>query len=276
MITELEYAYTFDNSSAIGQNVSRDPVLRNRYWFNYPPEWRTANVKNKVIGFRSFWIARAKRHVSFTININKPADPTIYQHFISCWFDYDDGLLKLWTELQSDLQDDKDYITVDWTELHRHKTDNVYEGKNYAAYDSENDINDSDTDNKDLSFGIRIRLWKAPLGTEFSITDMNDDAKAFFNALDYNNIQTTNYNTIDFYDIWDRRSCLLKSNLVSSTMNNYLGYSMTRYNPLRYYKITNNDEKFYIDLYNGHNHKVITSLSDDDRDHINLEITVRY
>jgi hypothetical protein len=164
------------------------------------------------------------------------------------WFDYDDGILKLYDKLNIDLKDDNNIISVDWTELRRHKNNNIYEGKNYAAYDSENDINDSDTDNKDLSFGIRIRLWKAPLGTEFSITDMNDDAKAFFNALDYNNIQTTYYNTIEFYDIWDRRSCLLKSNLVNSTMNNYLGYSMTRYNPLRYYKITNNDEKFYIDL----------------------------
>jgi hypothetical protein len=231
---------------------------------------------NKVIGFRSLWIARAKRHVSFTFNINIPSEANPHSHQVSVWFDYDDGLLKLYDKLNIDLKEDNNIISVDWTELRRHKNDNIYEGKNYAAYNEEKDLSIDIT--KDIHFGIRFSLWKegAPLGTTFTITDMNDDAKAFFNALDYNNNQPTPYNILEFYDIWDRRSCLLKSNLVNSTMNNYLGYSMVRYNPLRYYKITNNDEKFYIDLYNGHNHDVITSLSEDDRDHISIEIVVRY
>jgi hypothetical protein len=269
----MEYAYTFDHSSAINQNVERDPYIPNRFWFWYPPEWRTTNLRRKTIGFRSLWTACAKRHLVFTVNINKPnAEST--SHEISVWMDPADRLVKIWVELDYYLKDvDHHVINVDWHELSRRRLGNIYQGENYAAYDSNTKVDKLGTN----CFGIRFRLWEnAPIGTTFTITDLNDDAKALFNVKDYKNEQTTPYNTLEFYDVWDRRSCLLKSNIVNSTMNNYLGYTKTRYNPLKYYQITNNDEKFYIDMYNGNNHDVISVLPYDGKDHLSLELVVEF
>jgi hypothetical protein len=268
----IEYSYTYDNSTSISQNVQRDPDIHNRFWFWYPPEWRTANVKNKVIGFRSFWIAQAKRHLVFTVNITKPPLGEIQSHKISVWMGYDEDILKLYDKLKEYLEGDSGTVSVDWISLEKRRFDNIYEGKNWAAYDS--NVKGEQEICVEQCFGIKFFVTdKASLGTTFTITDMNQDSKYFFNVEDdYPSTQAISYNTLEFYDIWDRRSCLLKSSLV----NGYLGYSKVRYNPLKYYKITNNDEKFYIDLYNGHNHDLISVLPHDNLDHLSLEIVVMY
>lgn len=48
-----------------------DPAHWNRYYFNYPPEWKTTNNTDPIIGVRSIWVMNNKRKISFILCMRK-------------------------------------------------------------------------------------------------------------------------------------------------------------------------------------------------------------
>jgi hypothetical protein len=194
---------------------------------------------------------------------------------------YDDDFRKFRDELKKQLDIYADMFSIYWIILNKFKTNIVYKGKNWETYSKS--INDnllSDDGSDDYSFSVIIVSKIDNL--QFILTEPFGDFMNVFDALDYEidpetgaqKLQTNPYSSIVFHNLWNRHTCLLKSSLVNGTMNNYLGYSNVRYSPLRYYRITNDDSKFYIDLFNGHEHPYPSILSPDNRDCITVEMVM--
>jgi hypothetical protein len=209
---------------------------------------------------------------------------------------YDDDCQTFIDKFKKELGEYSEYMEVLIAPMRRFKENEVpsiYEGKNFAAYFVSEPLPPlpkeldgfTAADNHLTQSGIGLLFYisaKHSDDAKFIITDMvGDMTKAFFNAQDYEpDIDPDGrpirydipFNNLLFLNVWDRRSSLLKSNLVSGMMNNYLGYTGVRYKPLKFYKINDNDEKFYIDLYCGHNHRQITVLPYDDLECISVEL----
>jgi hypothetical protein len=264
--------------------VRRDKNKPNRYWFEFPAEWRTSNYEERIIGFRSLFIAGSARHILFKLIIDSNSTSTSYK--INLILNYNDTLNTLADKIKAQLGEQKDLINIYSMSMADEKEENViYQGKNYVAYNSKSDTETQGADSTTtlssvllegqlMATGIRFVTFYTD--TKIRITGLDDYAKALFNAKDYesNGAQTESYNGIVFYNLWDRHSCCLKSSLVSGITDNYLGYTNVRYNPLRYFKITSNDTKFYIDLYNGRLTHFYSILPYDDIDTITLELVI--
>ena len=54
-----------------GYQLMRDKNKFNRYYFNYPPEWKTSNVGESIVGVRSMWTMNKIRPLSFVILVRK-------------------------------------------------------------------------------------------------------------------------------------------------------------------------------------------------------------
>ena len=59
-----------------GKDVIKFKLIRdrnnfNRYYFNYPPEWKTSNVGESIIGVRSMWTMNKPREFYFNIFLRK-------------------------------------------------------------------------------------------------------------------------------------------------------------------------------------------------------------
>jgi hypothetical protein len=275
----MDFAYIFDfmRKNDNSMLVSRDKDKHNRYWFDFPREWRTSNYEERTIGFRSLYIATSLRHVMFTLMIDYRDITT--SHTIRLILYYNDTLITLVDKIREQLGDDKDLVEIFSISSSIPKPENViYSGANWIAYDltSNEDIRLSENDSEETRPTVLV-FAAAKENTKIRITEMTGDTnRALFNAADYeiNGPQTEFYHMLVFYNLWDRKSCCLKSSLVGSVADNYLGYTNVRYNPLRYFHITNNDTRFYIDLYNGHLPHFQSILPYDDLDAITLELVV--
>jgi hypothetical protein len=162
------------------------------------------------------------------------------------------------------------------------RSDNcIYEGKNYAAWRIDSsDLKDFEPlgdDTEEKCFSLMFLLLDMTEIYYFALIKPSVDALAVFNVDDfYTTDAPIPYNALMFYDVWSFHSCLLKSSIVNSTMNNYLGYTGKNYDPVKWYNITNNDDQFYIDLFNGHNPEIKSVLPLDNMDHITLELIFKY
>jgi hypothetical protein len=286
---ELEYSYLFNKSNP-DKGITRDENIPNRYWLEYPVEWRTANIKEKIVGFRSFFINPSVRFIifGFMVFVNNEYKR---DYVISIVLNGNEDFSKFETEFKKQIKEDADNFILICAPTLNVPDFNVYRGKNWESFnlpmigEEESDFNvDMLTDDTDVkkysSFSVNIVAKYKEY--KFIVTNLNKDTKLFLNCEDYEidpetgdkEPQTQAYKGLLFHNVFDRASCLLKSNLVSSTMNNYLGYTNVRYDPMKYYKITNDDSKFYIDLYNGHNYSIISNLTSDNRDNISIELVM--
>jgi hypothetical protein len=267
----IEYAYTFDYQHT-KSNVTRGE--RNRFWFNYPLEWTTANIKDKYVGFRSFYLYKATRVINFTITLYDDKKGSKVSIIVFIILNENDDMMSLIEKIKGCMGEYAQYFYFFSLVSHRRLNDYVYNGKNYVAWNSGKEpVASSDVY---YSFGLTLfRRLSGPY-SYFTMTDLSGETKALFNAEDFSDNQPEPYQSLFFYDVWSLNSCLLKSNLVNSTMNNHLGYSDKDYQPIKWYKVTNNDEKFYIDLYSGHGPEVRTILPYDNLDHITVELIFKF
>lgn len=49
----------------------QDNHKRNRYYFDFPAEWHTANLGESIIGVRCIWLMPRRRNVKFTLGVRK-------------------------------------------------------------------------------------------------------------------------------------------------------------------------------------------------------------
>ena len=255
---QSEYVYIIDEDNEKKHEKGsvlcyRDKEKCNRYIFEWPPEWRTSSIKERVIGFRSLWISKEYRHLEFNINLEYNEDNLTIK--IDSWLNDEHDIRKLWYDIQKCIQkyiDDKkeiedpvEFLVSDFS----------------MWFDYENG-----TFNNYLKF--------APHDAVLEIFPLNDDAKAVLNINGRVRGSESNPNIVRFENIWNRKACCLKSSFSVSNGNSYLGYSNKSYEPLKYYRINCNEPYFYIDLYHSNNSNIPVNLPRDNKDGIVLGIVV--
>ena len=57
----------------------RDPNKFNRYYFNYPPEWKTSNMGENIVGVRSLWTMNKPREFYFSLFLRKYKKVKFYE-----------------------------------------------------------------------------------------------------------------------------------------------------------------------------------------------------
>ena len=95
----IEYTYFLEDGE-------QDPQKFNRYYFNFPADWCTANVGEKIIGVRNIFMLARKRRIEYTMTLRKyykedfdkyssrdynPSEPNIFDYTIFTSKDIDDN-----------------------------------------------------------------------------------------------------------------------------------------------------------------------------------------
>ena len=68
---KFKYTEVENDKVVVKEKLIRDKNKFNRYYFNYPPEWKTANVGEMIVGVRSLWAMNRPREFNFNIFIRK-------------------------------------------------------------------------------------------------------------------------------------------------------------------------------------------------------------
>jgi hypothetical protein len=303
----IEYCFTFSDER--NDIISRDPIITNRYWIKYPEEWLTTTMKERIIGFRSLFIKKNIRLFKFYLQLTKPHDaewPSGTKvigdrvlFFTDTQLDTDETLTPIDKLIQTGLanyfgDNNKHAILIKCGKMKRRLSDNIQEGDNWSLYDSDEDANsftneilgpNSTVQYGEDTFGFRFEINRLtnedgrriyfPEGTKMKILFKANDTKSLFNAYDYPDVMDSisGAEIIEFYDIYDRRSCMITSNIVDIS-NRYLGYTNLRYSPLKYYKINNSDTQFYIEFWNGRDDKLKSVFPYDNKEYMNIEMII--
>ena len=71
----IETAYFLNDAAKFktdkGYQLMRDKNKFNRYYFNYPPEWKTSNMGEMIVGVRSLWTLNKRRYMKFLLLLRK-------------------------------------------------------------------------------------------------------------------------------------------------------------------------------------------------------------
>jgi hypothetical protein len=108
MNVPTELSYTFDQGSH-RSTVWRDNDKHNRYWFKFPDELRTSTVKERIIGFRSLWIARSKRRSLLRYEFKKPEGEKWASEGYDIWKEFD-NVNEKYIEMASWIDIDEDWL----------------------------------------------------------------------------------------------------------------------------------------------------------------------
>jgi hypothetical protein len=291
----LEHAFVYNDRTKDIYRNKRDPDNPSKYTFQYPPEWVTANSGDRIIGFRSLWVSARARNLYIGIGLMIPdgehwPDGTIANSEVgfSKILTLNCRVTEDWKTLNDAIQDalvmqlGSDYkgiIVSESTYLSREKSNPInqmeYQNHKYWSYYNQGSLTNGAPD----TYGIRIRSEARLMPTLiFELYLLSDDTKAIFHGEDYipddifnNDKHLTN--CYEFYDVWSRKSCVIKSNIASGVQHNYLGHSHVRYDPLKYYRINNNDTTFSIELLISNNNLPVI-LPFDDQETITIEYVI--
>ena len=284
------------------EDAQHDKAKFNRYWFNFPPEWSTANKGESIVGVRSAHIIKRRRKMEVEIEIYKIHKKTY--EFV-CGGTWNDGTLK------------EDYITgsnheygcfkvIDWVSVDgdlRGFFDAVNSAfKSYIKtstldkfVQNDDDIQDRDiqTDGyydkngfHEIIYTERNKAgnqkyyftnskneqdWEytAPYMNFFKLKSWNEDFADVFNignGIFQNKPEKyqTWHKELIFDNIWDRQSCKIYSSIGEQALHNYIGDSDVEYSPIKYFKLNSMDQRFWIDFYSDAHYNCPTKLPPND------------
>ena len=80
---------------------------------------------------------------------------------------------------------------------------------------------------------------------------------------------------IEFELDWSRYQCYVTSSISNDSEDNYLGHTRTDpYAPIKYYRLSSDSKRFWIDLYDTRDHEIEVKLPDDNKDVLYVEAVV--
>ena len=238
-----EYTYKESDKEGTYRNaefITRDPIIKNRYWLKFPPSWRTAEQKERIVGVRSIWLSEAVRTLRFNI-ILEGKDPILFEYILYC--ERMPFSFILTNAFQHALGSD----------ILRVKTEII--NNTYC-----------------------IKLYTKD-GSNFQLTEMNDDTVAVFNSYitDEEGVlrpvkETELRKEWIFYDVWDREYFMAISSIATNSNKNQIGFAGVRYMPIKYFKINSNQTHFWVDLLTSHYMLCPVNLPRDGKDGFTLEM----
>ena len=246
-----------------------DSELKWRWWFKLPDIWTTSNIGEKIVGIRSIYLMKNRRKIEYTLHLKKYK----YTKTETAEMIEDETVNELAVKLVSWLAVERDLREFYSDMLGQVNTaieeNNKTKKPEQVAFEmSAKDPNKRDVQMDGVFESYQNRMSfveKIYTRCKFMITDTNEDFDLLFNIND-NPLPEYHVNKIDFYDVWDRHSCKVFSNIASDSNKGYIGNSQVDLNPIKYFKINSTDKKFYIDFYNARNIKCPTVLPYKKRD----------
>lgn len=250
-----EYTFFIDpenNDNSTNLSVYKDGLIPNRYWFMYPQDWKTSMNKEPMIAMRRMTINKCYRKIRFTFAINRYLKNQV--------------IAKPDKEINFKVVVNIDFLE-DLREIHKagrkslakaikkEKLEDVFD-EDYFFMDFEykplKENNDYSTNR--LSF---VEIFKVPEETpdyyySISIYNMSEDFKQVFNYHDELDIMDSYYD-INFYDVWDRHTCFVKSSISSMNAKNHFCQTDQTYTSFKTYKLNTEADRFWLEFYNSRN-----------------------
>lgn len=274
------------------EDAEQDQTRMNRYYFNFPAEWSTANNGESIVGVRSMWLVAKRRKLKFNLHVFKvprdfSEDPK-YDHDQFEGFPYDKAewaIEYLTKNGKGDFCELMEITIIDWISTEgdfRGFFDAINDAVKSYIKDKENTIFNQPDDyivNRDVqsdgyydSSGFHEKIYRE--GNTFSmnlcnvyflIDNYNDDFKEVFNigvGPGQNRPEAVDHwhKEIVFSNIWDRHSCKVYSSIAEQSLHHYIGNSQIYFNPIKYYKLNSSDQRFWVELYSGRNYNVPIKL----------------
>ena len=269
-------------------DAEQDPNIKNRYWFDFPSQWANQPNKDPIIGIRSIYITKTNRFIKYKYKITlndlaqQPIDiTTVYEPIdtiegtIIHWLDGSDNIRPITENFNK-------YWLSDGTRTHtcsdEQHTWKDWEVQAYYGYDRI-------TKKTNLYFGRGIMEepyythesslieHHYPYGIE--ITPISDDAIALFGGTFFKHEPDQTKPCRVALSVWSRYQCMIKSSIAANDKNNILGHTRNDpYTPIKYYRLTSNMKKFWIELYETRFHDCLVELPSDKRDDLIIEAIV--
>ena len=98
------------------------------------------------------------------------------------------------------------------------------------------------------------------------ITPLNEDCKNVFNIS----------NRVSGDDIlkikaWSRHQIYLTSSISYEAEDNFLGHTNHSCNPIKYFRLTHEDKRFWVDMWESRNHNIPVEFSNDGKEVLYIE-----
>ena len=302
---EFAQSFMFVTTPDANKQSKRDPNIPNRYWFDLPPNWATQVDKDPIIGIGEIYRAGAIRHVKYWFSLelhNAATGLPIEEYTVSFTGHSFLGRDSNFTNFVND-------FLVDWKEAYNAKNVELKAAglTPYMGYDvminsmrygemEEGDegpwrsgkvakiIFDTD-DGYYAPNGLPHERWLNHKLTSSTVGEvvphltfelLNDDAKRLlYGGLDVSSV--TKDRKITFTPLWDHNPMYIKSSISSLTEDCYLGHTVSvSIARIRYFRLSVDTRKLWIELYSVRDHKVPSILPEDEEDNVMIEGVVYF
>ena len=252
------------------KNAMRDQNKINRIWFSFPEQWANQLNKDSIIGFRNFYIVKEDRYIVFNLDI------TVYENLgleerntlfslsgkQRFWIGHVDSLTKIPYIFEEFWYQNMKTIIVN----------------NEVANEQLNNKNliDCMLINNGLIFKHALHQDKLEYEDEdgkhechlaIHITPLNEDCKNVFNI---SSNRVIGDDELEF-KVWTRHTIYLTSSISYEAEDNFLGHTNYSCNPIKYYRLTNNDKKFWVDMWESRNHNIPVEFPYDGKEVLYIE-----
>ena len=251
------------------KNAMRDQNKSNRIWFMFPEQWRNQLNKDSIIGFRNFYVVKEDRYIVLNLdidvyeNINLEERNTLFSL---------SGKLKFWIGQSDSLSKIPSKFEESW---HHHMKTIII--NNDFAYEQLNNNNliGCLLINNELIFTHTIHQDKLEYidedGTHechlaIHITPLNEDCKNVFNIS--NRVSGDDELKIK---VWSRHTIYLTSSISYEAEDNFLGHTNYSCNPIKYFRLTHEDKRFWVDMWESRNHNIPVEFSNDGKEVLYIE-----
>ena len=255
--------------SNLPKNAMRDQNKHNRIWFTFPEQWVNQLNKDSIIGFREFYVVKEDRYIVFNLDIavyeNLGLEESITLFSLSgkqrFWIGHSDNLTKI------------PYVFEEFW----HKNMKTIIVNNEDAYEQLNNNNliDCMLLNSELIFAHALHQDKLEYEDEdgkhechiaITITPLNEDCKNVFNI----SHRVSGDDELKF-KVWSRHTIYLTSSISYEAEDNFLGHTQYSCRPIKYYRLTNEDKRFWVDMWESRNHNIPVEFSNDGKEVLYIE-----
>lgn len=244
----------------------QDQSQLNRFYFDYPGNWATANNGENIIGLRSIKLQRSYIKLDFIIKIIKYTEDEYNMYTQGNYNDTINDLVQ-----KSENINKVDLNVVCWIKPNDYSYDNFFETVNETMinYIKKGWANGFVQDtilpiDRDIQLdgyydknGYHIKIYSERNTNDledykisFNIFYANENFKELFHFKNSHQWQPE----IIFDKVWDLKRCNVFSSFAEQSLHHYIGTTDTEYPEIKYYKLNSSDQQFWIEFCSmGHN-----------------------
>ncbi len=252
--------------------AEKDQHVDNRYWFTFPQQWCNQIDKDSIIGIRNIYLTKHNRHINFNFTV------LLCEYREDGDYDINDckAKYKSTVNVYLDTDDTVKYVCKKFNESYPDNFETEYEASGFVHEWTDWEV--------ELSYfhedGQCNLLIGRPTGTDsyyvydgvsyvyiITVEPLNDETKILMGIDDIK----TDFNRV-LVPIWSRYQLYLKSSISNEADDQFLGHTRnSQYTPIKYYRLTSDFKKWWIELYDTRDHRCEVILPSDGLDEVYIE-----